>query len=132
MVESLMDVSDDGFGLWGRVDERGDEANVVVDVGEGVRSEGKSGEAGFEDGGEGFEAVGDTGDNEVGFGGDQRFQVSGFVERPTVLKDWEVARGECGDELETVFGAGAEVFEAVERGEREGDGGLERGYAHRS
>ena len=41
----------------------GDEADVFVDVGEGVRRESEDGEAGFEDCGEGLHAVGDAGDD---------------------------------------------------------------------
>ncbi len=47
----------------------GDEADVVVDIGEGVGGEGEDGQAGFEDCGQGFEAVGDAGEDEVGAGG---------------------------------------------------------------
>ena len=41
-------------------------------------------------------------------------------------------QGEFGEELEAVFGAGAEGVEAAERLEGERDGGLEGGDAHRS
>ena len=105
---------------------RGDEADVFVDVGEGVRGEGEDGQAGFEDCGEGFHAVGDAGDDEVGLGGEDFFGVGG----PTVVEDVEILCGQFGEGFEAVFGAGAEGVEAVEGGEGEGDGGLEGGYAH--
>jgi len=49
------------FGL--RVDCSSDEADVFVDVGEGVRRESENGEAGFQDFGEGLHAIGDAGDD---------------------------------------------------------------------
>ncbi len=46
------------------------------------------------------------------------------------MKDGEVAGGELGEGFEAISGAGAEVVEAAEGGEGEGDGGLKGGDAH--
>ena len=127
MFEGLLHVGDDGFGGGSCLDGGGDEADVVVDIGESVRSEGEYGEAGFEDSGEGFHAVGDAGDDEVGAGGADLFSVGG----PTVVEDGEVAGGEGGNGFQAVFGDGAEMVEAIQRVEGDGDRGLEGGYAHR-
>ena len=116
----------EGFGFGSRVDYGGDEADVFVDVGEGVRRESEDGEAGFQDRGEGLHAVRDAGDDEVGLGGEDFFGVGG----PAVVEDVWVAGGELGQGFEAVFCAGAECVELAEGGEGEGDGGLEGGYAH--
>ena len=123
-------MGDEGLGLRGGVDEGGDEADVFGYVGEVVGREGEDGEAGLEDGGEGLHAIGDAGDDEVGFGGEERVEVAGCVEGPAVVEDGEVAGGEFREEFEAVFGDGAEGVEAAEGLEGDGDGGLERGYAH--
>ena len=69
LVEGLVDLGDDSFSFWGGLDERGDETDVGVYVGQGVGREGEGGQAGFEDGGKGLEAIGDAGEDYVGFGG---------------------------------------------------------------
>ncbi len=51
----------EGLGFRLRVDQGGDEADVFVDVGEGVRRESENGQARFQDFGEGLHAVGDAG-----------------------------------------------------------------------
>ncbi len=51
------------FAIEVSVNCRGYEADVFVDVGQGVRRESENGEAGFQDFGEGLHAVGDAGDN---------------------------------------------------------------------
>ena len=56
-------LGDEGFGLRLRVDYCGDEADVFVDVGQGVGGEGQDGEARLEDRREGFDAVGDAGED---------------------------------------------------------------------
>jgi len=91
-----------------------------------VRGEGEDRQAGFEDCGEGFEAVGDAGEDEVRLGGDDFFGVGG----PTVVEDVGVSCGQLGEGFEAVAGAGAESVEAVEGGEGDRDGGLEGGDAH--
>lgn len=121
MLEGL----DEGFCFGGAIDLSGDEASVVEDIGEGVWGEGQDGKAGFQDGGEGFEAVGNGGYDQVGCdGGDL---VCGGC--PGVLEDGEVKSGEFGKGFKAVFRVGAEGVERVERGEGQGDGGLEAGYA---
>jgi len=52
---------DECFPLAIRVDDRGDEANVFVDVGKGVWGEGEDGQTRFEDSCEGLHAVGHAG-----------------------------------------------------------------------
>ena len=54
---------DESFSLGLCVDVCRDEADVFVDVGDGVRGEREDGHAGFEDRGEGFHTVGDAGDD---------------------------------------------------------------------
>ncbi len=80
---------DEGFGFGLRVDYCGDEADVFVDVGQRVRGECEDGQAGFQDCGEGFQAVGDAGEDEVGVGGEDFFGVGG----PTVVEDVGVLCG---------------------------------------
>ena len=80
---------DDGFGCLLGVDYCGDEADVLVDVGEGVRGQGQDGEARFEDCGEGFHAIGDAGEDEVRFRGEDFFGVGG----PAVVEDLGVLGG---------------------------------------
>ena len=82
-------LGDEGFGLWLCVDLCCDEADVFVDVGEGVRGESQDWQAGFEDRGEGFHAVRDAGYDELGFSVTDFFAVGG----PTVVEDREVACG---------------------------------------
>jgi hypothetical protein len=122
---------DEGFGGGKGVDLAGDEADVEVDVGEGGGREGEDGDVRFEDGGEGFGAIGDAGDDEIGAGVQEGLLV-GFAEGPGVVQDGDVAGGERGDGLDAVFGDGAEGVERAEMGEGEGDGGLEAGDAHGS
>ncbi len=107
----------EGFGFWLCGYDGGDEADVFVDVGEGVRGEGYDWQAGLEDRGEGFHAVGDAGYDEIGLGMADFFGVGG----PTVMDDLEVASGQVGEGFEAVFCAGGEGVEAVEGGESEGD-----------
>jgi hypothetical protein len=91
-----------------------------------VRGEGEDREAGFQDRGQRFHAVGDAGDDEVGLGCKDFFGVGG----PAVVENVEVSGGEFGEGFEAIFCAGAECVELVEGGEGDGDGGLEGGYAH--
>jgi len=119
-------LGDEGFGFRLRVDYGGDEADVFVDVGEGVGGEGQDWEAGFEDRGQGFEAVGHAGEDQVGFCGEDLFGVGG----PTVVENVGVLLGQFGEGFEAVFCAGAEGVEFFEGGEGDGDGGLEGGYSH--
>ncbi len=74
---------DEGFGFGLRVDYGGDEADVFVDVGERARGKGEDWQAGFEDRGEGFHAVGDAGDDQIGLR-DEDFVGVGS---PTVVED---------------------------------------------
>jgi hypothetical protein len=80
---------DEGFGFGLRGDDGGDEADVFVDVGEGVRGEGYDWQAGLEDRGEGFHAVRDAGYDEIGLCVADFFGVGG----PTVTDDLEAASG---------------------------------------
>lgn len=109
MLDGLLHVGDESICCGVSVDYGGDESDVVVDVGEGVRCEGEEGEAGFEDSGEGLHTVGDAGDHDVGMDGLDLFGIRG----PTIVKDWKVADGERGEYIETVSSAGAEVVETV-------------------
>ena len=119
-------LGNDGFGFRLSVDVGGDEADVFIDVGERMRSEGQDGKAGFEDRGEGFHPVRNAGDDEIGLRCEDLFGVGG----PTVVQDGEISCFECRKCFEAVFCAGAQVVEAIERGERESDRGLQRGYPH--
>jgi hypothetical protein len=120
--------SDEGFGFGLCVDDGGDEANVFVDVGEGVGGEGEDGEAGLEDCSEGFEAVGDAGDNEVGMSGEDFAGVGS----PTVVENVGILGGKPWESFDAVASAGAEMIEPVERVKGDGDGGLEGGYSHQN
>jgi hypothetical protein len=82
-------VGDEGLGFGLRIDYGGDEADVFVDVGEGVRGEGQDWQAGLQDCGERFQAVGDTGKDEVYLCGEDLFGVGG----PTVVEDVGVPGG---------------------------------------
>ena len=62
-LDGGLHLGDQGFCFGLRVDNGGDEADVFVDVGEGVRRESENGQAGFQNFGEGLHAVGDAGDN---------------------------------------------------------------------
>ena len=73
--EGVVHVGDESLGLWSGVDQGSYEADVFGYVGEVVGREGEDGEAGLEDGGEGLHAVGDAGDDEVGFGGEERVEL---------------------------------------------------------
>ena len=79
----------EGFSFGGCINGCGDEADVFVDVGYRVRSQGKDWQSGFEDRGQGFKAIRDARDDEVWFGGEDLIGVSG----PTVVKDFQVAFG---------------------------------------
>lgn len=111
---------DEGFGLRGGIGDGANEADVVVDVHEGVGREEQDGDAGLEDGGEGFLAVGDGGEDEIGADGEKLFGLGG----PGVMDDGEVAFGERGNDFEAVFCAGAELVKATEAVESDGDAGL--------
>jgi len=78
-----------------------------------VRGEREDGQAGFKDRGERFHAIGDAGDDQVCFGGEDLFGVGG----PTVVEDVEVLCGELGQGFDAVLCAGAEVVETVEGGD---------------
>ena len=80
---------DEGFGFGLRRDDGGDESDVFVDICQGVRGKSEDREAGFEDRGEGFHAVGDAGYDEIGLSAADFFGVGG----PTVVEDLEVAGG---------------------------------------
>lgn len=112
---------DEGFGLRGGIGDGADESDVVVDVCEGVGREEQDGDAGFEDGGEGFLAVGDGGEDEIGAKREEFLGLRG----PGILNDGEIAGGERGDDFYAVFGAGAEAVETAELVEDDGDAGLE-------
>ena len=106
--------------------ESGEEADVVDDVGERVWSEGEDGEAGFQDRREGFHAVGNGSDHQVGpAGGD-----FGGVGRPGVVEDGKTEAGELGHGFDAVFGEAAERVEAAKGGDRQSDGGLEGDDTH--
>jgi hypothetical protein len=75
------------------VDYCGDEADVFVDVGEGVGGEGQDGEAGLEDRGEGFHAIGDAGEDQICLCGEDLFGVGG----PAVVEDIGVVGGQLGE-----------------------------------
>ncbi len=62
--------------------------------------EGQDREAGFQDGGKGLEAVGDTRQYYIGLRGLKDFEVAWFIEGPTVVEDGEVVGGELGEEFE--------------------------------
>jgi hypothetical protein len=119
-------LGDEGFGFGLRVDYGGDEANVFIDVGERVRCEGEDGQAGFEDRGEGLHAVRDAGDDEIGMGGEDFVGVGS----PAVVEDVGILGDQIWESFDAVASAGAEMVEAVEGGEGDGDRGLEGGYAH--
>jgi hypothetical protein len=119
-------LGDEGFGLRLCIDDGGDEASVLVDVGERVGSEGEDGEAGLEDCGEGLDAVGNAGDNEVGMSGEDFAGVGS----PTVVEEVGILGGQLWESFDAVASAGAEMIEPVERGQGDGDGGLEGGYSH--
>ncbi|MCU1252300.1 MAG: hypothetical protein JWQ49_5329 [Edaphobacter sp.] len=87
--DGRLHLRDEGFGLGLGVDYCGDEADVFVDVGEGVGGQGQDGEAGFQDCGQGFEAVGDAGEDQVWFCGQDFIGVGG----PAVVEDLRVLRG---------------------------------------
>ena len=89
MFDGGLHLVDELFGGGGGVDYGGDEANVFVDVGEVVRGEGEDGQAGFEDGREGFHAVGHAGYDEIGVGGADLFGACS----PTVVEDGEITDG---------------------------------------
>jgi hypothetical protein len=117
---------DESFGCGLGVDDGGDEADVLVNVGQIVRGEGEDGEARFEDRGKGLHTVRDAGEDEIGLRGEDLFGVG----CPAVVEDvWALFR-QLGESFQAVFGAGAEVVEAVEGREGDGDRGLEGGYAH--
>src|ERR1700733_7569024 len=82
-------LGNEGFGFWLCGYDGGDEADVFVDVGEGVRGEGYDWQAGLEDRGEGFHAVRDAGYDEIGLCVADFFGVGG----PTVTDDLEAASG---------------------------------------
>ena len=70
------DVGDESLGSGG-VDQGGYEADVFGYGGEVVWGEGEDREAGLEDGCEGLHAIGDAGDDEVGFGGESVSRLPG-------------------------------------------------------
>ena len=76
-------LGDEGFGFILGVDYCGYEADVFVDVGQGVGGESQDGQAGFEDRGEGFHAIGDAGEDQIRFCGEDLFGVGG----PAVVED---------------------------------------------
>lgn len=119
-------LGDEGFGFGLGVDVGGDEADVFIDVGYRVWGEGEDGQAGFEDCGEGFHAVGDAGNDQVGLCGEDLFGVGG----PAVVEDVRIFRCQPGESFEAVFCAGAESVEAVEGGEGDRNRGLEGGDTH--
>ena len=121
-------LGDEGFGLGLCIDDGGDQANVLVDVGEGAGGEGEDGEARLEDCDEGLDAVGDAGDNEVGIGGEDFAGVGS----PTVVEEVGILGGKFWESFDAVASAGAEMIEPVERGQGDGDGGLEGGYSHQN
>ena len=82
-------LGDERLGFCVCVDVCGDKADVFVDVGDRVRGQCEDGKAGFEDRGEGFEAIRDAGDDQVWFRGEDFVGVGG----PAVVKDWEIAVG---------------------------------------
>ncbi len=134
-MEGSFHAGDEGSGFGGGMADGGDEADVGKDVGQCARGEGENRIAGPEDGGEGFAAVGDRGDEEVGLGegegGLGGAEVVGVTpERPGVLEDGQVAGGELRESFDAIAGAGAEEVEAAEGRKGEGDRGLERGEAH--
>ena len=119
-------LSDEGFGFGLCVDDGGDKANVFVDVGQGVGGEGEDREPGLEDCGEGFDAVRDAGNNEVGMGGEDFAGVGS----PAVVQDVGILGGQLWESFDAVASAGAEMIEPLERSQGDGDGGLEGGYSH--
>jgi hypothetical protein len=76
--QGLVDLMEEGFALRGGLYQGRDEADVVDDVGEAMGREGEDGEAGLEDGGEGLHAIGDAGDDDVGPGRLEDFEIAGF------------------------------------------------------
>jgi len=119
--DAVVELFIEGFaGFWG-LDEVGEDSCVVGDVGEGVRGESEDGQAGFEDGREGFHAVGDAGDDDVGLCSENLFGVRG----PGVVQYGDVELGEFGHDVEAVFCAGAEVVQLAEVFEGDGDGWLQ-------
>ena len=64
------------------MDDRGEEANVGEDIGQGAGSEGEDGVAGAEDRGKGLQAIRDAGDEEVRTRGEETggvaFEVVGL------------------------------------------------------
>jgi hypothetical protein len=131
LAEGAAHLFEDAIGGGGSVGDGAEEADVGGDGGKVVGGEGQGGDAGFEDGGEGFELIGEAGDDEVGVGGAEGFEGGGAgVQGPGVFEDGEVAGGEFGEGGEAEAGVGAEGIEAGEGGEGEGDGRLEAGDAH--
>jgi len=76
-------LGDKGFTFGVSVDDGCDEANIFVDIGEPVWSEGENGESGFENCRERLHTVGHAGNHQIGFGREDLVGVRG----PAVMED---------------------------------------------
>ena len=121
----LLHFGDERFCHFNAVHDGADEADVCVDVGEGVGRERDDGAAGLEQCGERLHAIGHAGEDEIRLRGEDLIRGAG----PRVFDDGDGALGQRGHGFHAIAGAGDERVERTETIEDDADAGLQGGDA---
>ena len=100
---------DHGFRSIRHVENGAEKPDVLIDVGQRMRGQGKHRHAAFEDRGQGFEPIGNRGHDQVGRSGEYFFRSR----RPRVRDHFQVMSAQGRDGLEAITGAGDERVEAA-------------------
>ena len=121
-LDAGSEFGDQFFRAIGGMDDGADQANVREDVGERVRRERQHWAASAQNGRQRLHAIGDGGDHQIRFDGQQFFHGGG----PGVGNDFQIAMGELRQRLDAVAGAGDQIVETAEPLQGESDAGLQR------
>ncbi len=111
-----------------RVEDVPQETDVLIDVGQRMGRQGENWNAALQDGGQGFQPVGNGREHQVGRCREDFFRVRG----PRIRDDFQIAFAQSRDRLQAITGAGDQRVEAAQMIQRKAHAWLQCRHAQTS